>query len=39
MFSQTFLQFLILLALGWTAAGAVALIVLLVRDYLQGKLW
>lgn len=39
MFSQTFLHFLILLALSWTAAGAVALIALLIRDYRQGKLW
>lgn len=39
MFSQSFLHGLILLALAWTAIGALTLIVLLVRDWLQGKLW
>ena len=39
MFSQPFLHFLILLALGWTGAGALTLILLLIRDYRQGKLW
>ncbi len=39
MFSPAFLQFLITLALVWTAAGALALILLLVRDWIKGTLW
>ena len=39
MFSPAFLHGLILLALIWTSAGALALIVLLVRDWLRGTLW
>ncbi len=39
MFSQTFLHGLIALALLWTAAGAVTLVVLLIRDFKNGKLW
>ncbi len=39
MFSQAFIHGLVLLALTWTAAGAVALIALLLRDFKNGKLW
>lgn len=39
MFPQPVLQWLILIALIWTAGGAVALILLLVRDWKNGKLW
>ena len=39
MFPQTFLHLLINLALFWTWLGAVALIVLLIRDWKNGKLW
>lgn len=39
MFSQAFLHGLVLLSLTWTAAGAVALLLLLYRDYKNGKLW
>ena len=39
MFSQSFLQALIVLALVWTALGALTLIVLLVRDLKRRNLW
>lgn len=39
MFPQSFLQALILVALVWTALGALVLIVLLIRDWLRGTLW
>ncbi len=39
MFSESFLQILIVGALGWTALGALALIVLLTVDWLRGTLW
>jgi hypothetical protein len=39
MFSLTFLQFLIILALAWTALGVLALISMLIRDWKQGTLW
>ena len=39
MFSPTFLHFLIVIALGWTALGALALILLFVRDWVKGTLW
>ena len=39
MFSASFLQGLIVLALIWTAAGALALIVLVIRDWIKGTLW
>ncbi len=39
MFSELFIHGLVLLALVWTAAGAVALLALLYRDYKNGKLW
>ncbi len=39
MFSSTFLQALVYLGLVWTGLGALALIVLLVRDWKRGELW
>jgi hypothetical protein len=39
MFPQSFLHALIMLALAWTASGALLLLVLLVRDWKRGKLW
>lgn len=39
MFSASFLQFLVLLGLIWTALGALALIILLIRDWKRGELW
>lgn len=39
MFSQSFLQALIVTALIWTAAGGLTLIVLLLRDRSKGTLW
>jgi hypothetical protein len=39
MFSQSFLQFLIVAALAWTALGALTLIALLLRDRKNGTLW
>ena len=39
MFSQEFIQGLVYLALAWTAGGALVLLVLLVIDWLKGKLW
>lgn len=39
MFSSTFLLALVVAALIWTSVGALVLIILLVRDIIQGKLW
>lgn len=39
MFSSAFLQFLVYLGLAWTGLGALALIVLLIRDWKRGELW
>ncbi len=39
MFTQSFLHGLILLALFWTGLGALALIGLLIRDWIKGTLW
>lgn len=39
MFSVTFLQVLIVTGLAWTGLGALALIVLLIRDWKRGELW
>lgn len=39
MFSETFFYGLILLGLVWTGLGALALIVLLARDWIKGTLW
>lgn len=39
MFPQSFLHILITLALAWTGAGAVTLVVLLIRDLRRGRLW
>lgn len=39
MFSSGFLQILVYVGLGWTALGALALIVLLIRDWKRGELW
>jgi len=39
MFSPSFLQGLIVLALVWTGLGALALVVLIVRDWIKGTLW
>ena len=39
MFSETFLQSLILISLSWTGLGALALIVLLCIDWIRGTLW
>ena len=39
MFSTGFFEILILIGLTWTAAGAVALLVLLFRDWKRGELW
>ena len=39
MFSESFVFILIWIGLIWTAAGALTLIVLLIRDFLQGNLW
>ena len=39
MFSQSFIEGLIVVALSWTAAGALALVVLLAIDWLKGNLW
>ena len=38
MFPPAFLQFLVLLALVWTALGALALVALLIRDWVKGTL-
>jgi len=39
MFTQSFLQFLIVAALSWTALGALTLIALVLRDWKNGNLW
>tara|TARA_R110002096_G_scaffold4501_29_gene21251 strand:+ start:3687 stop:3806 length:120 start_codon:yes stop_codon:yes gene_type:complete len=39
MFSASFLQFLIVMALLWTTTGALALILLLIRDWKNKTLW
>ncbi len=39
MFSESFFQILIVGALAWTALGAMALIVLLIVDWIHGTLW
>ena len=39
MFSETFLHIFIYGALVWTALGALALIVLLIVDWVKGTLW
>lgn len=39
MFPAAFLQFLVILGLAWTALGALALILLLIRDWRRGELW
>lgn len=39
MFSAGFLTFLVWLGLIWTALGALALILLLIRDWKRGELW
>lgn len=39
MFTTGFFQILILLGLVWTALGALALIVLLIKDWKRGELW
>lgn len=39
MFSPEFIKSLVYLALAWTAAGALVLLVLLATDWLKGKLW
>lgn len=39
MFSSTALLLLIVIALAWTALGALALIVLLCRDWKSKQLW
>lgn len=39
MFSESFLQIFIYGALIWTGLGALALIVLLIIDWIKGTLW
>lgn len=39
MFPEAFVHTLIWIGLIWTAAGAISLIVLLIRDFRQGNLW
>lgn len=39
MFSETFLEFLSIGALVWTGVGALALVALLFRDWIGGRLW
>ena len=39
MFSETFFYGLTILGLVWTGLGALALIVLLVVDWIKGALW
>ena len=39
MFSESFLEALVLLGLVWTGLGALALIVLLLVDWKRGNLW
>ena len=39
LFPESFFSVLVITGLVWTALGALALIVLLIRDWKQGKLW
>jgi len=39
MFSESFLKVLIVLALVWTALGAITLLTLLFRDFRNRNLW
>lgn len=39
MFSSGFLGFLVILGLIWTALGAVALVLLLIKDWQKNELW
>lgn len=39
MFSSAFLQILVYVGLAWTGLGALALILLLIRDWKRGELW
>lgn len=39
MFSSEFFYALVILGLSWTALGALALVVLLVRDWIRKELW
>lgn len=39
MFSAAFLHFMIATALIWTGLGALALVVLLIRDWIKDALW
>lgn len=39
MFSAEFFRFLVTIALIWTGLGAFALVVLLIRDWLNKQLW
>lgn len=39
MFSESFFHFFVYGALAWTAIGALALIVLLIVDWIGGTLW
>lgn len=39
MFPESFVHFLVNLGLVWTGAGALLLIVLLIRDFRNGDLW
>lgn len=39
MFSSAFLLFIVVTSLVWTAGGALALILLLIRDWKNGELW
>lgn len=39
MFSASFLTFLVLLGLAWTALAALTLTALLIRDWLRKELW
>ena len=39
MFTSSFLAFIIVLGLGWTALAAVALTVLMIRDWHRKQLW
>lgn len=39
MFPESFFSFLISTGLIWTALGSLALIVLLIRDWIRNELW
>lgn len=39
MFSEPFVHFLVNLGLIWTGAGAILLLVLLVIDFKNGRIW